>query len=54
MMMQPARGPTGYAVAGQPTVIVAGGHGHGHHGKHKKHKKFKKYKHKKFKMKKFF
>ena len=57
MMMQPGMHPQGYAVAGQPTVIVAGGHGHGHHGKHGKHgkhKKFKKYKHKKFKMKKFF
>ena len=51
MMMQPGMHPGGYAVAGHPTVVVAGGH-HGKHGKH--HKKHKKYKHKKFKMKKFF
>jgi len=43
--------PQGYAVAGQPHVVVAHTQGHGHGGKHKKHKK---YKHKKFKMKKFF
>ena len=52
MMMQPGRGPTGYAVPAQTHVVVTGGgHGHKHHGHKHHHKKFK---HKKFKMKKFF
>ena len=47
-MMQPGMQPTGYAMAGQPAVVV---HTHGNKGHKQKHKK---YKHKKFKLKKFF